>query len=387
MLSKLSCATIGRQVPERLNVGIDMGKRKWAVDVLDTRSGRHQARTFTGDDCADKTYSLIAELRKTNRDVDVIYEAGRNGFTPARCMAAMGASVAILPVNKLQVVKAGKKAKTDGLDARELSERDARDPALPRVWVPPTDAECRRQMIREQQRLKKDIRRNNSRILSIMERWPVGCTHGHRSVATWCRQLAEWEQDGTVPRSLPRSEVLIIISLVRELKALEQNQTEWEEQIARERKQQRRKAAQADRPADIDVLQQYKGLGEETVTNLCWHVGDFSRFSSGKKFAAYIGLVPVPWQSGMMNKCQGISKAGSPALRRLMVELAWLWVRYQPDSVITRKWAPRLAEKGRSRKKAIVAVARQLAVALLQRLNHGIELEGAIKNKPLASLS
>ena len=91
----------------------------------------------------------------------------------------------------------------------------------------------------------------------------------------------------------------------------------------------------------------------------------------------------MPWASGGTSKCQGISKSGNPELRRLLIELAWLWSRHQPDSPITRKWAGALARKGRSRRTAIVAMARQLAVALFRLLKHGEALEGAVKNKPV----
>jgi transposase len=63
-----------------------------------------------------------------------------------------------------------------------------------------------------------------------------------------------------------------------------------------------------------------------------------------------------------------------------MIELAWLWVRWQPDSPISRKWKPRLEKRGRSRKTAIVAVARELAVAILHLAKDGVEIRGAIKN-------
>jgi len=80
-----------------------------------------------------------------------------------------------------------------------------------------------------------------------------------------------------------------------------------------------------------------------------------------------------------MHRDQGISKCGNTEARRLMIQLAWLWVHHQPDSAITRKWKPRLDKKGRSRKTAIVAMARQLAVALLRAVTDGVDIPGAVK--------
>jgi len=383
MLTHLSLTLNEKQPNGRLNVGIDMGKRRWVANVLDTATGRHHSHNFTGTDCAGSARSLVERLVKTGREVDVIYEAGRNGFTPARELTELGARVTVLPVNKLEVVKAGKAAKTDRLDAHTLSERDARAAGFPRVWVPSVEDECRRRMIRERERLQKEIKRNNNQILGILERWPIGYTGGHRSAATWRAQLRTWQRSGAVPKELPESECSAIAAMVRELEVFEKNLAAWERRMEKELKNQRQTAEESGTHCAVDILRQYKGIGEEMAMALCWIVGDFARFGNGKKFSSLLGLVPMPWDSGKMRKCQGISKAGPADLRSLMIEIAWLWVRYQPDSVITRKWLPRLAEKGRSRKKAIVAVARQLAVAILRLLNEGIEIEGAVKNLPL----
>jgi transposase len=364
-----------------------MGKNKWAVNVLDVTSGRNHLRTFQGDDCAEKGYQLVHGLVKKGGAVEVIYEAGRNGFTPARKFAEVGATCAILPVNKLQIVRTGKTAKTDGLDAVQLSKQDGRDPALPRVWVPSTEQECLRRMCHERDRLKTDIKRNNNRILSILERWPISYGRGHRSVDAWSSLLTQWKNEGVIPVQLPKFEFLCIVNMVEELHTLEKNLAEWDETIKKERERQREEAKRLAQATDVDKLWQYKGIGDEMAVKFCWLTGDFNRFGNGKKFASYIGLTPVPWQSGGINKCQGISKAGNPQLRALMIEMAWLWSRYQPDSAITRKWKEKLAVKGSVRKKAIVAMARQLAVAIFQLLKYGIEPEGAIKNKSLASLS
>ncbi len=104
MLSNLSF-TLGRdQQDSRLNVGIDMGKNKWAMDILDTSNGKHRHHTFTGSSCLLDACAKVKELVDTDREVELIYEAGRNGFTPARVMGRIGANVTVLPVNKLEVV-------------------------------------------------------------------------------------------------------------------------------------------------------------------------------------------------------------------------------------------------------------------------------------------
>ena len=90
MLTHLSFTLNEKQPRGRLNVGIDMGKKRWVANVLDTASGRHHSHSFIGMDCAAEARNLVKGLLRTGREVDVIYEAGRNGFTPARELAALG---------------------------------------------------------------------------------------------------------------------------------------------------------------------------------------------------------------------------------------------------------------------------------------------------------
>ena len=106
-------------------------------------------------------------------------------------------------------------------------------------------------------------------------------------------------------------------------------------------------------------------------------------FGSGKQFAAFFGLTPCPFASGTMNRDQGISKAGRKSLRKMAIECAWLWYRWQPESWLVKKWQDRLVQKGRIRRTAIVALARQLMVALWRYIVKGEAIEGAIINKPI----
>jgi len=79
-----------------------------------------------------------------------------------------------------------------------------------------------------------------------------------------------------------------------------------------------------------------------------------------------------------MSREQGISKSGRKSLRKTAVELAWLWVKWQPESFLTKKWMPKLSQKGRARRTAIVALARQLLVALWRHIVHDEPVAGAI---------
>jgi transposase len=101
-------------------------------------------------------------------------------------------------------------------------------------------------------------------------------------------------------------------------------------------------------------------------------------FATRKEVAAYAGLTPSPFDRGQRQREQGISKAGNPLLRKTMIELAWLWLRYQPESSLSRWFHERVgAARGRVRKISAVALARKLLVALWRYLTTGLVPEGA----------
>jgi transposase len=148
------------------------------------------------------------------------------------------------------------------------------------------------------------------------------------------------------------------------------------------------KAVEAERDAlvmeDVSVptspvllLQHLKGIGPEfaavlVTEGLCRH------FDNRRQLAAYAGLAASPWRSGQINREQGISKSGNPRLRTTMIQLAWLWIRHQPNSTLTLWFRDRVALSGGNGKKiAIVALARKLLVALWKYCVAGVVIEGA----------
>src|SRR4051794_15896066 len=131
-------------------------------------------------------------------------------------------------------------------------------------------------------------------------------------------------------------------------------------------------------PAPAAHLRALKGIGPEAAATL-WSEGLFRRFSNRKQVAAYAGLAPTPWQSGSVHRDQGVSKAGKPRLRAIMIQIAWLWLRHQPQSALTLWFRARIKRTGgRLGKTMIVALARKLLVALWRYATAGVLIEGAI---------
>jgi transposase len=127
-----------------------------------------------------------------------------------------------------------------------------------------------------------------------------------------------------------------------------------------------------------DRLRQLKGLGPVFSATLTDEVF-YKDFRNRREVAAYCGLAPSPWRSGGINREQGISKAGNPRARHKAIELAWLWLRHQPDSALSQWFRQRAANaSGRLKRITIVALARKLMVALWRYLTTGLVPEQAV---------
>ena len=127
-----------------------------------------------------------------------------------------------------------------------------------------------------------------------------------------------------------------------------------------------------------DMLLSLKGIGGEAAAIL-WTEGLSRHFDNRRQVAAYAGLAPTPWQSGQVNREQGVSKAGNPRLRTALIQISWLWIQHQPEAALTKWFKARVMQNGgRLKKPTIVALARKLIVALWKFVNAGVVIEGAI---------
>lgn len=369
-------------------IGIDMGGTLWATSIRDWGSGKtsyYALKDKDGESKEQRVFRLVMERLNADKQVSVYYEAGRYGFWPARRMREIGAEVHILPINKLKVIMCGKTIKTDKLDAKFLGGLHPSD-EVPEVYIPTLAEEGRRDAERELDRLKTSISRVNAQMLALIDRTPLPTPGFHRTSTEWRKAVTEWS---TLPewRECPELLLLRLPNMISELALFEKELREWTEIIRRFQQRDEERSGQPDHTdntaATVKKLQQFKGVGERLSRHLPWEVGDFRRFGSGKQFAAFHGLTPCPFSSGTMNREQGISKAGRKSLRKMAVECAWLWYRWQPESWLVKKWKDRLEQKGRIRRTAIVAMARQLLVALWRYVVKGEAIEGAIINKPI----
>jgi transposase len=289
-------------------------------------------------------------------------------------LTAAGITNLVFDPASIAVEQRSRRAKTDRIDGehllRTLMAHLRGEPRVVRiVRVPSVEQEDVRRASRERDRLVKEQTGHTNRIKALLRLMGMAVSNPRRS--DWLSWLAQQRdrQSRPVPPHL-MSEVTrehARLMLVREqLATLEQAPTAA---VA---------AAAAPMAERRNLLLRLKGLGPVFATTLT-NEAFYKDFRNRREVASYFGLTPSPWRSGGIDREQGISKAGNPRARLKAVELAWLWLRHQPDSALSRWFAARTANAGkRARRIAIIALARKLIVALWRYLATGLVPEQAV---------
>jgi transposase len=347
---------------------IEIASAKWVV-ASTAGGGKVRRKVLTQEGSHERFAALLAEMEAARRSLGVDpggrvvvgYEAGQEGFWLVRALRERGVEAEVIDPVSLPVDRRSKRAKTDRLDAQALALALWRyvtgdGLALRMVRVPSAQAEDAREWQRERDRLLREQRGVEDRIKKKLR------TQGIWPTKSWRNELREGRLRTFTGESLgPQLHGALSIELAR-LSFIE-------DQL----KQLLAKAGELD-PVTLDRierLQALRGIGpigaRALATKLYWRA-----FDNRREVGACVGLVGTPYDSGTMRQDQGISKSGDPRLRGLLVELAWQWLRRQPDSALTRWFQARTQGAGqRSRRLMIVAVARKLAIALWRYLKFG----------------
>jgi transposase len=362
-------------------VALELSKSAWLLASQSSPSGKTSSHRLEGGDIVG-LLALLRRLQARERsgapdEVQIVvgYEAGYDGFWLHRRLTAEGLTCQVMDPGSLQVNRRTRRAKTDRLDAAMLLRAlmawwRGDQAACHMVQVPSIEREDARRTHRERQRLIAERVQHVNRVKGLLASQGIYDFQPLRQ-NRW-QGLSELRTgDGhELPSRLRRE-------LEREFKRLELVL----EQIAVVEAE-RDAAVTEPVPEDADAekvacLARLGGLGTETATILV-REALFRSFATRKEVAAYAGLTPCPFDSGQRQREQGISKAGNPLLRKTMIELAWLWLRYQPGSGLARWFHERVGPaRGRIRKINAVALARKLLVALWRYLTTGVVPEGA----------
>jgi transposase len=233
------------------------------------------------------------------------------------------------------------------------------------VRVPAEGAEDQRQLPRERASLLTDRRRVLNQIESLL------FIQGYREVPQSSRALKVWLEQSRALGPQLRARVQ---RDVERLALLESQLTAVERRL----KEQAHHAHAGHIGRVACALMQLCGIGLIGAWVLASEIYGWRVFRNRKEVGSALGLTPTPYSSGTAQREQGISKAGNKRARSLLVELSWLWLRYQPDSALSQWFKARFSGGGkRLRRIGIVALARRLAVALWRYTAQGVIPEGA----------
>ncbi|MFC7739550.1 IS110 family transposase, partial [Roseomonas sp. GCM10028921] len=301
-----------------------------------------------------------------------IQEAGFDGFWIHRLLEGNGVESHVVEPASIAVPRRHRRAKTDAIDGeallRTLMAFKRGEPRVCSMVVPPgVEAEDRRRLARERRTLIKERIGHINRIKGLLAAQGIA---DYEPMHQDCRERLKALQTGDGRPLPPRLQA----EISRELERVELVRR----QIA-EVERERALLVQHDGavPSPAGQLMTLRGIGPEFATVL-WLEGLFRQFQNRRQVAAYAGLAPSPWQSGRVSGEQGISKSGNPRLRTTTIELAWLWLRHQPDTTLSRWFQERVrSDRGRVRRVAIVALARKLLIALWRFVTDGVVPEGA----------
>lgn len=292
----------------------------------------------------DGLLRFVAKQQGLAREVFTCYEAGAFGYHLHRKLTAMG--VINYVVQPQDWDERGKGVKNDRLDALALCQRLDRftlgnRKAFSIVRVPSEDEERDRAFTRQRQQIVRERQRLQAMGRSLLASHGIHVTGKWWTGKTW-KLISEEAPAWVIER------LRVYVRLIEPMEAEEKAMTEAIQEVGAE-------------------TQIPRGVGPLTFEVLRREVGDWSRFTNRRQVSSYTGLCPREHSSGGKRRGGSVSKKGNPRVRAMLVEMVWRMMRWQPDYIGLKKWMPVLGDPGRSaaaRKKAIVAIARQLAVDL-----------------------
>jgi transposase len=368
-------------------VSLELSRKRWVVTSLSPGAGEKMSRrTVAGGDGA-ALLALFRELQRKARErtgqeygIVCIYEAGLDGFWPHRVLEAHGVESWVVDPASVAVDRRARRPKTDKIDGeallRTLMAFKRGEPRVCSMARPPSpEAEDRRQPHRERQRLITEQTRHTNRIKGLLFAQGV---RDYEPVRKDRREALERLTTGD-GRPLPPQ---LKAQILRELERLELVLRQLKEVEAARDVLLAESAPAADGSVKLAPgarLKQLKGIAEERAAVIGGEV--FWRdFRNRREVGAYAGLVGSPFQSGGIDREQGLSKAGNKRLRRTMIELAWSWLQHQPQSALTRWFQQRLGPRPTSKRKKILiaALARKLLIALWRYETQGVVPAGAV---------
>src|ERR1700738_697768 len=361
-------------------IAVELSVSSWLVAARWHGVERQGQQRLEGGDTV-ALLALIAELRSLASsklggaaEVACCFEAGRDGFWLHRLLTAHGIAAYVLEPTSILVNHRARRAKTDRLDAegmlRVLAAWLAGDRQVcSMVRVPTPEEEDAKRPHGEREHLVQERLRIENRIEALL------FTQGIRkrpSLRSWVRDVAELRTgDGRALPCLLRIELeRLRRRLVLALELIHEVEADRAEALA---------ATADDKTTQkIAALQRLRGIGPNFAAVLVREVL-YRSFANRLQLARHLGIAPMHYKSGGMDRDRRISGAGNRRTRTTLDQLAWLWLRYQPGSALATWFRERVGTlRGRTRRIAIVAMARKLLIALWRYVETGVMPDGGV---------
>jgi transposase len=376
-MSTTTTPTLAEPVGPILGMAFETGVTEWKIAFSTGLGQRPRHRTLPARDLvrlereiaqAKIRFGLPADTRVVS-----CYEAGRDGFWLHRALIAMGVENRIVDSSSIEVNRRQRRAKTDRLDAGKLVGMLFRwlwgDH---KVWsvvrVPSPEEEDRRQLHRELMTARRDRNRLTNRIKGLLFGQGIRIQE-LKDLPMELPRMRIWNGEALPPRLTAR--------IGRDWQKVEERNTQIRALLSERRQLMRT----ADDPGTecARKLFQLRGIGDNAAWLFALEFFAWREFRNRRQIGALSGLTPTPYQSGGENREQGISKAGNRWVRALAIEIAWGWLRYQPESELSQ-WYQRKFGHGSSRVRriGIVALARRLLIELWKYLQTGNPPAGAV---------
>lgn len=347
-------------------VGLDVSKEKIAVAIAE--EGREEPRYYGMIPHTPEAIRKLVKKLGEPHTLRVCYEAGPTGYPLYRLFITLGIHCDVIAPSLIPK-RPGERIKTDRRDSIRLAHL-YRAGELTSIYVPTTEDEALRDLVRAREDAKEDELRAKHRLTKFLLRNNLKPPSG---VNKWTHKYREWLNALKFEKTSLR---VVFQEYYHQLKELEQRILRLEEEI-------KLQATEGVHAPTIQALQALRGVALITATSLVAEIGSFKRFPTAKKFMAYVGLIPSESSSGDKRRQGDITKTGNRHVRRLLIEAAWSY-RYQPavkgelkrrqdgqsPNIQAISWKAqnrlhkryfRLLSRGKAGGKAITAVARELA--------------------------
>jgi transposase len=363
------------QDTKKLYVAFELGEKEWKLAMSPTLEARPRLRSVRARGTARVLEILEKErLRTGASEIVSCYEAGRDGFWLDRFLRAHGVENRIVDSASIEVRRRARRVKTDRLDAQKLLTMLQREALGEKdVWsvvhVPSVADEDARSLQREYRTLVKERSRSSNRIKGLLASQGLVAPRIDGHFLEWLGNAKLWD-GSAVPVGL-RARV-------------EREFVRWrfthDQVLALDKERRDRTKDETNAGLEkVRALFAIKGIGLGAASTFGLEFFSWRNFRNGKEVGSLSGLAPTPCQSGESEHELGISRAGNRWVRGLAIEIAWGWLRHQPDSALSRWYNERFARGGpRARKIGIVALARKLLVALWRYVETGVLPEGAL---------